>query len=145
MNSCWPRTNLAIFKFLQDSQVGVYFTLLSLKPMWGVQSNFWKDAHEISKDNHISLDYSWSALSHWTKPIKDNLNPSLQGNRSKNVSFSYAQLINMGLLTSLDVIPRLLVMACKEHFTLSNANPAFPIVSATVMVFFFLSLFLFNS
>ena len=46
----------------------------------------WPDVQEISKDNHISLENSGSALSHWAKPIYENLDQFLQSNGSKNGS-----------------------------------------------------------
>ena len=56
-------------------------------PIFGpFDPRFWKDVQEISMENHISLENSWSALSHWTKPIYENSNPFLQGNGSKKVS-----------------------------------------------------------
>ena len=39
---------------------------------------FWQDVQEISKDNHIPLENSWSALPHYTKPIM-RIYPFLQG------------------------------------------------------------------
>ena len=45
--------------------------------------HFGQYVQEISKDDHISLENSLSALSHWTKPIYENLDPFLQSNESR--------------------------------------------------------------